>query len=255
LDRRVTDPPAQPPSRSEIREHLAAKLNSALRRTGMYGGEGALIMVFDHVAFTDGLGTGWWERQRAAWQARGAFSPIGPKGAFQHQVPGDVGSAVSSLYAESVHEHGWLALDRALAQAEYDALRTSVPAWITEDRTYTDVLDTYGPPSVLFGGSLPRYPKTLGYFTAQPSDPAVFFHLWNGVEPGTEPAWPPQYDEAILLATRQGTGPFHDSFAFTPHGRRLRPAPHRARGAHHGGNGHERGSLRLPPNAPDASGS
>lgn len=234
LDRRVTDQPAPPPpSRAEIREYLVAKLNSVLRRTGMYGGEGALIMTFDHLAFTDGLGTGWWEQQRAAWQARGAFSPLGPKGAFQHQFPGNVESAVSSLYAESAHERGWLSLDRALTRREYDALRAGLPTWLTQDRTYTDVLNTYGPSSVLFGGSSPRYPKTIGYFTAQPqlSDPPVFFHLWNGVEPGTEPTWPPQYDEAILLAARRGGSPFHDSFAFTPHGRRLCPGPHRSRSA------------------------
>lgn len=226
----MTEQSAPPsPSRAEIREYLVTDLNLVLRRTAMYGGEGALIMAFAHLAFADGLGTGWWEQQRAAWQARGAFSPLGPKGAFQHQFPGNVDSAVSSLYAESAHERGWLSLDRALSPAEYDALCNSLPRWLTNDRTHTAVLDTYGPPSVLFGGSSPRSPKTIGYFTAQPSDPPVFFHLWNGVEPGTEPTWPPQYDEAILLATRQGTGPFHDSFAFTPHGRRLRPEPHRNR--------------------------
>ena len=78
----------------------------------MYGGEGALLMVFDDLSFTEGLGSDWWERQRATWQARGAFSPLGPKGAFQHLLRGDVESAVASPYAELAHTHSCLAPSR-----------------------------------------------------------------------------------------------------------------------------------------------
>lgn len=82
--------PTQLPSREQIRDHLISKINNVLRRMSMYGGEGALVMVFDDLSFAEGLGRDWWERRRAIWQARGAFSPLGPKGAFQHLLPGDV---------------------------------------------------------------------------------------------------------------------------------------------------------------------
>lgn len=223
----VTDP-AQPPSREQIRDHLIVKLNNVLRRTSMYGGEGALLTVFDLLFFTEGLGTDWWERQRAAWQARGAFSPLGPKGAFQHLLPGDVESAVASLYAEVAHKHRWLAADRSLDANEYTALRSGVGAWAGKDRTHTDVLDAYGPPSILFGGTSPRYPKTIGYLTEHADDPLVFFHLGNEAQPSSRPAWPPPYNEAVLFAVRCGTGAFQRSFVFTPLGQRLRPEPHQA---------------------------
>lgn len=51
----------------------------------------------------------------------------------------------------------------------------------------------------------------------------LFFHLWNGTGPNTEPAWPPIYSEPVLLAVRRGTGPFRDTFAFTPEGKKRRP--------------------------------
>ncbi|MBS2963575.1 hypothetical protein KGA66_10990 [Actinocrinis puniceicyclus] len=52
----MTDP-TQPPSREQIRDHLSVKLNNMLRRMSMYGGEGALLMVFDLLFLTEGLGT------------------------------------------------------------------------------------------------------------------------------------------------------------------------------------------------------
>jgi len=226
----VTEP-TQLPSREQIRDHLISKINNVLRRMSMYGGEGALVMVFDDLSFTEGLGTDWWERRRAIWQARGAFSPLGPKGAFQHLLPGDVESAVASLYIEVAHIHGWLTLDRILTANEYAALRSSLATWTSQDRTHTDVVDTYGQPSILLGGTTPRYTKTIGYLTEHIDDPPVFFHLGNDAPPGSQAIWPPPYNEAKLLAARCGAGPFHDSFTFTPHGQALRPEPHQARSA------------------------
>lgn len=40
------------------------------------------------------------------------------------------------------------------------------------------------------GGSNPRYSKTLADGTARPDDPLIFFHLWNGTEPGITTSWP-----------------------------------------------------------------
>ncbi|MER5327107.1 hypothetical protein ABT003_48240, partial [Streptosporangium roseum] len=94
---------------------------------------------------------------------------------------------------------------------------------VTQDRVLSEVLETFGPPSVLFGGNNPLYGKTLGYLTEQAKEPMLFFHLWNGTDPGAESTWPPIYGEPVLLAVRYGTGPFRDTFTFTPEGHKRRP--------------------------------
>ncbi|GAA2438497.1 hypothetical protein GCM10010191_62130 [Actinomadura vinacea] len=48
----------------------------------------------------------------------------------------------------------------------------------------------------------------LAYLTEDPDDPIVFFHLWNGT-------WPPERDEAVILAVRFGDGPFSETFTYT----------------------------------------
>lgn len=90
-----------------------------------------------------------------------------------------------------------------------------------------DASDAFGEPSALFGGTRPRYGKTLGCLSEDPDpdQPIVAFPLRNGTSPFGE--WPrPQ--EPRLSAVRFGEGPFRDTFTFTPEGRRrlsLRPRP------------------------------
>ncbi|MEU1086695.1 hypothetical protein ACFYPN_28790 [Streptomyces sp. NPDC005576] len=90
------------------------------------------------------------------------------------------------------------------------------------ERTWADVTAEFGPPSVLFGGSNPLHGKTLGYLREDPQRPMVFFHLWNGVEPGAA-SWPSKHEQPLLLAVRLGRGSFHESLIFTPEGERRRP--------------------------------
>lgn len=111
-----------------------------------------------------------------------------------------------------------------LTSDEYDQLRMHMPVWGRRDHFLSDVINTFGPPSVLLGSSNPYYGKTLAYFT-EPTDTAmIFFHLWNGADPDAESTWPPRYDEPVLLAARIGTGDFEASFTFTPEGKKRRPA-------------------------------
>ncbi|WP_236710778.1 hypothetical protein [Streptomyces sp. 150FB] len=93
---------------------------------------------------------------------------------------------------------------------------------MSEDRVWADVVDEFGAPSLLFGGTNPLYGKTLAYLGEEPEQPMVAFHLWNGSTPGTGSSWPPEHEEPLLLAVRSEGGDFRQSFAFTPEGERRR---------------------------------
>lgn len=209
----------------DMHSHLVGQLNSALRRPGMYGGETTLRVLVDHLLFMEREPRAGAEHQRLL-EERGAWSPTGVTGAFRRLVPGgDYEHGMASVHAELAHRRGWLASDRVLDARAYDALTGRVRRWAETDRVWAEVVAEFGPPSVLFGGGSPFSGKTLGYLTEDRRQPVVFFHLWNGTEPGAEPSWPPARPEPVLLAVRFGGGPFRATFTFTPEGRRLRPAP------------------------------
>jgi hypothetical protein len=205
----------------EIRDYLVDQLNLTLRRPGMYGGETAIRLVVDHLEYAehrDGAGL------RRLLEERGAWTPRGVTGAFAQVIPGDYDSGIASVYAEYTQAQGWLKIDRALTAAEYSALATEHRRWTAQDRSLTDVLETFGPPSILFGGTNPLYGKTLSYTSGAPTDPVISFHLWNGTEPDAESSWPPLYNEPVLLVARSSTQTFETSLAFTPEGTLRRPS-------------------------------
>jgi hypothetical protein len=109
-------------------------------------------------------------------------------------------------------------LDNNLPEADYARIRNRLPAWCAQDRSHSDVLAEFGAPSMLIGGSNPRFPKTLAYATTHRDSPLIFFHLWNGKQPGAGTNWPPDHPEPILLAARCGGAKFIDGFIFTPTG-------------------------------------
>ena len=207
-------------SAEEVRGYLAGQVNQATRRLGMFSDETSLLLLFRALAFTDGL-EDQWDAEHESLRKRGAFLSTGVHGAFQYVLP-DVGrgdAAIASVYAEFAHRVGWLALDRTLTGPEYDTLRALILGWVTADRTMSDVTATFGPPSLLLGGTNLRYPKTLLYATAR-QKPIVCFHLWNkltGVEAQAV------HDEPVPLAVRTGGEPFTSSLIFTPEGIRRRP--------------------------------
>ncbi|WP_433663606.1 hypothetical protein ACQPW1_16660 [Nocardia sp. CA-128927] len=199
--------------------YLIDQVNLMLRRLDMFGGEPALWTVFDHLFFLEDADNGIADLHES-WRARNAFTPTGVKGALQRHVPACLRSALPSMYAEAARQRGWLTVDRTLTSDELTTLRASIETFVAENRTWRDVLEAFGQPSVLFGGDNPRCEKTLAYATEDRSDPMVFFHLWNGTDPGAET---PRSTEPILLAVRYGTGPFAASFYFTPEGIQRRP--------------------------------
>lgn len=207
----------------EIRAYLVDQLNLALRRPGMYGNEVALRMLMDHLLFVEGRPGAMADQQRR-WQDRGASCSTGLAGMFRDLLPDrHCEHGVASVYAEFAHHRDWLKPDRVLDPEEYTALRGAVRQWASEDRVWSDVVDEFGTPSILSGGNNPYYGKTLGYLTENAEEPMVFFHLWNGGAPGAEPSWPPEHEVPLLLAVRFGTGPFRQTFTFTPEGRRRLP--------------------------------
>jgi len=207
----------------EIHRHLFDELNRVVRFSGMYGGEPALMMVFNHVLYVEGHDRSVWEQEERDWEARGAWSTTDVTGAMQRHLPKPAESAIVSIYAETAHRRGWLATDHPLSISEYQAVRTSYRAWTSQNRTLGDVLEVFGPPSILLGGKNPLYSKTLGYFSTNPREPITWFHLWNGTDPDVEPTWPPSNDQPLLLAAREGQGPLLQTMVFTPEGERRRP--------------------------------
>ncbi|MEU3795575.1 hypothetical protein AB0F07_38285 [Streptomyces fructofermentans] len=210
-------------SAEEIHAYLVERLNLALRGPEMFGGEIALQILMNHLLMAerepDPIG-----RLRSTWQERGAWTSLGVTGAFRELVPKPkYNCGMASVYAEFAQARGWLRPDRTLASDAYRAMVDQVRDWVGEDRTWADVTDRFGPPSVLFGGSNPLYSKSLGYLADDPALPMVVFHLWNGTEPGPGDGWPPAHEQPLLLAVRHGHGPFPGTFTFTPHGHRLRP--------------------------------
>lgn len=207
---------------TEIHDYLVGQLNMALRRLGMFGGEIALRLILDHLVYAERQEEAWAKEQQAM-KSRGAFTSTGVTGAFRALVPGAYEYGVASVYAEFVRAHGWLEADRVLTADEYESIRQELSIWVAQDRVLSEVLERFGAPSVLFGSSNPLYGKTLGYLTEQVEEPMLFFHLWNGTAPDAESTWPPAHSEPVLLAIRCGTGPFRDTFTFTPEGKKRRP--------------------------------
>jgi hypothetical protein len=200
----------------ELRGFQIDRLNDALRRPGMWGGETTIRLFLDMVAFADGLDEAWRAEQQTL-RDRGAFNAVGVHGAVTELMPGyrDDGTTVASVYADIAWRHGWLTVDRTLPDPDLGPLRDHPGLWCTQDRNLDDVLTDLGPPSVLFGGGNPRYAKTLAYASADRIQPLVCLHFAAAYDWDTPSA---ESEPPVLVAVRHGEGPFHNSFAFTPAG-------------------------------------
>jgi hypothetical protein len=208
----------------DIRGYLLRQLNSALRRPEMHGAETALRLYFDALAFT-GRGEHAWAGDLSALRSREAFTPTGVTGAVERALGRKAADPMASVYAEIASQRAWLTLDNSLPEADHDRFRSRLPAWCTQDRSQSDVTAEFGEPSMLIGGSNPLCPKTLAYAAAHIGSPLIFFHLWNGRQPGTgADNWPLEHPQPILLAARCGGARFIDGFIFTPTGTAMRAA-------------------------------
>jgi hypothetical protein len=233
----MTDPTNDQAGRTalEVREYLLTQLNAAMRRPGMYGGEMALRLYLDAVAFADDVEQAWHQELRDLQSRQMSFS-TGVHGAFQDLWGDAHEGAVASVYAEIAHRHAWLRLDRALTTTEYDDVCHTSSTWCREDRFLSDIVTAFGPPSVLFGGSNPNYPKTLAYAAGRREDPLLCFHLWNGLAPSPSQSPTPVHTEPVLWAFRAGGDLFIDGFTFTPEG-----STRRSQSSEHAGTEFDRG--------------
>jgi hypothetical protein len=201
---------------AEIHAHLVQRLGDVLRRPGMYGnGEFAAQMLVDLLLVAERRPELLSEQQRR-WNEQGAWTPLGVTGAFHPELPAPHDIPAMSVYVEFARRLGWLRTDRLFDDEVYGGLRRGLAEWTAQDRSWPDVRAAFGQPSLLLGGRNPADPKALCYVPADPAEPVVTFHLWNGAESGSA--------QPALLAVRVGgDGPFAEQFAFTPEGRRRRP--------------------------------
>jgi hypothetical protein len=169
----------------------------------------------DAVAFIDGLDEVW-QREQEHLRARRAFLPTGVSGGFAAVMPGyhDDG-AVASVYADIAWRHGWFLVDRTLSDTDVQELRDDVIEWCARDRDLDQVLTELGAPSAWFGGSNPRYPKTLAYATGDRARNLLCLHFDSTY---CRDASPQEESSPLLVAVRHGEGAFADSFTFTPAG-------------------------------------
>ncbi|MFE2931935.1 hypothetical protein [Streptomyces sp. NPDC059278] len=215
----MSDPTGRNDGRTalEVLDYLVTHLNGALRRPGMYGGETAIRLYLDAVAFADASEQAW-QQELKDLQTRRGFSATGVRGAFQDLWGDAHEGAVASVYAEIAYRQGWLQLDRALTSAEHHEIRRVSETWCHKDRFLSDVVTAFGPPSVVFGGNNPNYPKTLAYATGQRNDTLLCFHLWNSFAADSTSSSASVHAEPVLWAFRQGGTLFTDGFTFTPEG-------------------------------------
>jgi hypothetical protein len=208
------------PTVEDMREYLLAELNSSLRRPEMYGGQVSHETYLDALGFLDSIPR-FMHDEIGSLRSRGAFHSTGVRGAFEDIWGTAIEDMIASVYAEISRRHHWLRLDRTLSQDEYHEMLRIGRYWCEQDRNLSEVIEVFGSPSIRFGGSNPRFPKTLAYMTEQSEEPALSFHFWNRRDPGRKEA---DYVEPMLLAVRREGGRFADSFSFTPIGRRHRKA-------------------------------
>jgi hypothetical protein len=191
----------------------------------MYGhDEMAERLLLEAMAAVDGSLTRWrveCERLRE----RGAFTATGVQGAYSNILPADaLRDATASVYAEIAHRLDWLELDRALSAVEFEQLSDEIGGLVAHDLTLSEVVDTFGPPTLWIGGTNTFFPKTLAYTTANHDDGLICFHLWNAfanAAPGSSLLG--VHPEPVVLAVRHRPGLFASSFSFTPEGLRRRP--------------------------------
>ena len=210
----------------EVRRHHLKQVNGVLRRPGMYSlDDTAEWLLLEAMAAVDGSLDPWFA-ERDGLRERGAFTSTGVVGAYRRIVPaGCLRDAAASVWAEIAHRLGWLELDRTLSAEEFQRMHAGIGGWVAQDRTLSEVVETFGPPSVWIGGADEFYPKTFAYATADRDDDLICLHLWNALADRASGAGVRGvHPEPVVLAARHRPGPFPDAFSYTPEGLHRRPS-------------------------------
>ncbi|MEV4296036.1 hypothetical protein [Microbispora rosea] len=145
------------------RRHHLKQVNGVLRRPGMYGrDETAERLLLEAMAAVDGSLTRW-RAECDRLRERDAFTATGVMGAYRDILPADaLRDATASVYAEIAHRLGWLEPDRALSAAGFRQLSADIGGWVARDRTLSEVIETFGPPSLWIGRTRCRSPSGTG---------------------------------------------------------------------------------------------
>lgn len=215
----------------EARDRLIQHANDAVRRPGIWGGELTIRILLADLAFIDEADDAWTAEQQQL-RDRGSWTEIGVRGAFAtifggRQQPRTHDETVGSVYADIAHRLGYLHLDHALSPTGYRQLRQQARPWCrAADRTRSDIINTFGEPSIHCGGTSPYWPATLAYTTSRPTDPLICFDTWNEIDHTVVQAeqraagrWEP---EPILRNVRIRTATFPRDFTYTPTGKTMR---------------------------------
>ena len=216
LGRDIYGPFAPSPKRRSVDETWArsqSRFNRALRRPGMYGGQVVLLEMLLDLAWADRL-----EEELNRWGARlverSMWTSTGVLGAFERLAPGlNVENGTASVFADIASSFHWLELDRDLDAPHYWRIRNESEELIAgTDITVDGIVERYGEPSVVIGGSRGR---ALGFVDSSGKHPTVWFYESNA-------------DDGIACR-RVGSVSFADDVLFTPSGMSLRdPNPYPA---------------------------
>ncbi len=157
----------------EHRQRLIHRLNSSVRRPGMWGDLQASTDIRDlaFIDFTEGklesMGTrlverGWWSENGFRGALQGAFGNVPCIESIQQAPLVEIGL-----------ELGWIELDHQVERAEYWRLANGAASWLNDtQRTSEDVELEYGAPSLRVGG---RWEASLGYGTDDSALPMIWF--------------------------------------------------------------------------------
>jgi hypothetical protein len=207
---------------AEIREHFTRRLNDALLRPGMYGGEIVVRGFLGDLAWIDGRepdGGGVSESLEAA----GAWSANGVAGVFARMFVGQLKEheeAAVFVYADLARAWGYLVPQRKLPVSEYSRLRDDARAWTaSSDRVLADVIGAFGVPSLWRPKYNPRFPASVGYVSESQADPLVVFDFWQEwAGPGHQSRFGP---EPVLRDVWWREGQLTDGLTVSPIGRVL----------------------------------
>jgi hypothetical protein len=207
---------------SEIRGHFIRRLNVALLRPGMYGGELALWQFLGDLAWIDKRD----EDVPGTLEPRGAWSSTLVGGAFVRMFggkPSDHDIAAAFVYADLAGMWGYLEPQRKLTGQEYSRLRRGARQWTaTADRTPADVVAAFGEPSLWRSKYNPWYPMSLGYVSGNHLDPLVTFDFWQDTDWESVPRRSRFGPQPVLRNVRWRESHFEEEFTFTPTGHALR---------------------------------
>lgn len=219
-------------SSAEIYEFLLCRLRHVIRRSGMHGGESAILNLMDYITFVDERKDEW-KRWRQELTSRQAINARGVLGAFE-QILGrhqheSYNERVGAVYALIAFRMGYLdgeqddGLQRLLNPAEYESMLDQTNEMMElENCTPETVTHRFGVPSMRFGTN-DNYPCTLLYLPQAKVSGYIYFDFvaeWAQDENGIRKSGK-HGPKPLLGNIRIPAKPFPEEFVFTSLGRRV----------------------------------